>query len=53
MISQELARGKTDLVAMVQQGEDSQSINTHCDCTVSHRIDSCAPHFVHGLTVCV
>ena len=27
MISQELARGKTDLVAMVQQGEDSQSIN--------------------------
>ena len=29
------AGGKTELVAMVQQGTDSQSINTHCDHTVS------------------
>ena len=31
MISEEPAGGKTDLVAMVQQGKDSGSISIHCN----------------------
>ena len=45
----ERAGGKTDLVAMVQHSNCSQSINTYCNHTVSYRIDTNVHNFVYAL----